>query len=155
MRLIRRLTPPCLSGPGLVATIGSYDGLHLGHRALLERVHVQAAERRLQSMMVTFEPLPREYFAPQNPPARLTTFRERWRLLENTALDVFCVLHFSHGLRQVGGAEFARQLATAGVRSLVIGHDFRAGRGGEATAEWLQVSGPAFGFDVEVLEPVL
>jgi len=155
MRLIRRLVPPCLSGPGLVATIGSYDGLHLGHRALLERVHVQAAERGLQTMMVTFEPLPREFFAPENPPARLTTFRERWRLLEDTTLDVFCVLHFSHSLRQLGGADFARQLAAAGVRSLVIGHDFRAGRGGEATAEWLQQAGPGFGFDVEVLEPVL
>lgn len=155
MRLIRRLVPPCLSGPGFVATIGSYDGLHRGHRALLERVHVQAAERGLQSMMVTFEPLPREYFAPENPPARLTTFRERWRLLEDTTLDVFCALHFSRSLEHLSSADFARQLAEAGIRSIVVGHDFRAGHGGEATAEWLRAAGPEFGFDVEVLEPVL
>jgi riboflavin kinase/FMN adenylyltransferase len=155
LRLIRRLVPRCLPGPGFVATIGSYDGLHQGHRALLERVRIRAAARGLQSMMVTFEPLPREYFAPQNPPARLTTFRERWRLLEGTTLDVFCALHFSRSLQHLEGADFARQLGQAGVRSIVVGHDFRAGRGGEATAEWLQTAGPGFGFDVEVLEPVL
>ncbi|MEP7312819.1 MAG: bifunctional riboflavin kinase/FAD synthetase [Pseudomonadota bacterium] len=155
MRLIRRLAPRCLPGPGFVATIGSYDGLHLGHRALLDRVQVQAGERGLASMVVTFEPLPREYFAPQAPPARLTTFRERWRLLERTQLDVFCALHFSRSLQHLPGVDFARQLGFAGIRSVVVGHDFRAGRGGEATAEWLQAKGPGFGFDVEVLQPVL
>ena len=155
MELIRRLTPPGSAGPGYVATIGSYDGLHRGHQELLRRTQLRAAALGARSLMVTFEPLPREYFVPQSPPARLTNFRERWRLLSATPLDVLCTLRFARALRELDAAAFATQLQQAGVRSVVIGHDFKAGRDGEATTDWLLANGPRFGFDVEVVEPVL
>jgi riboflavin kinase/FMN adenylyltransferase len=155
MELIRRLTSPRSAGPGFVATIGSFDGLHLGHRELLRRTQARARELGLRSLMVTFEPLPREYFAPQSPPPRLTSFRERWRLLAAAGLDTLCVLHFALPLRELSAAGFAQRLQQTGVRAVVIGHDFRAGRDGEATSQWLEANGPRFGFDVQVVEPVL
>lgn len=73
MQLIRRLES--VNSRDCVVTIGSFDGLHLGHRALIERLKSHAARLALPAMMVTFEPLPREFLQPANPPARLTNFR--------------------------------------------------------------------------------
>ncbi len=143
MRLLRRLSPGGNAAAGYVATIGGFDGIHLGHRLLIDRAREQAQERGLQSMVLSFEPLPKEYFAPENPPARLTSFRERWRLLEQDGPDVFCALPFNDALRRMNAAGFAQMLAAAGVRGVVIGHDFRAGYKGEASAEWFLREGPA------------
>jgi riboflavin kinase / FMN adenylyltransferase len=154
MRLLRRLSPGGNAGAGFVATIGGFDGIHLGHRLLIERTRHQASALGLQSMVLTFEPLPKEYFAPENPPARLTNFRERWRVLEANGPDVFCALRFDDRLRGMGAADFARMLTRAGVRGVVIGHDFRAGHKGEASADWLLREGPALGLMVEVVAPV-
>src|ERR1700722_3213730 len=85
MELIRRLES--VNSRDCVVTIGSFDGLHLGHRALIERLKSHAARLALPAMMVTFEPLTREFLQPANPPARLTNFRERWRLLSSCGLD--------------------------------------------------------------------
>ncbi len=155
MQLLRRLTGNVPRGNGYVATIGGFDGIHLGHRLLIERARDIARSRGLQSMVVTFEPLPKEFFASQNPPARLTNFRERWRLLEQDGPDVFCALQFNDQLRRMTAAGFSQMLAAAGVRDVVIGHDFRAGYKGEATAEWLQREGPAFGLAIEIVPAVL
>jgi riboflavin kinase / FMN adenylyltransferase len=154
MRLTRRLMPGH-DGPGFAATIGGYDGLHRGHQALLRLTQQAAAERGLASMLVTFEPLPREYFLRHDPPARLTSFRERWRLLQATGLQQLCVLRFSGALRNLQAPEFASRLGRMGVRHLVIGHDFRAARDAAADADWLREHGPQFGFTVQVVEPVL
>lgn len=155
MRLLRRLSPGGHAGPGFVATIGGFDGIHLGHRLLIERARAHARARGLESMLVTFEPLPKEYFARENPPARLTSFRERWRLLEVNGPDVFCMLRFDESLRSMPAGDFARMLARAGLRGVVIGHDFRAGLRGEASADWFLREGPALGIAVEVVPPVL
>ena len=158
MDLIRRLSPPSAAlrpDPGYVATIGSYDGLHRGHDALLRHTLARSAERGLRSLLITFEPLPREYFSPASPPARLTSFRDRWRVLQHSGLDTLCVLRFSAALRQLSAQAFAAQLQQAGVRHLVVGHDFKAARDGEASAAWLKDHGSQFGFTVEIIEPVL
>jgi riboflavin kinase/FMN adenylyltransferase len=155
MRLLRRLEVRSAGDSGYVATIGGFDGIHLGHRALIDRAHQQASSRGLQSMVVTFEPLPKEFFARDNPPARLTNLRERWRLLEVEGPDVFCALRFNAQLRRLGAMDFAKMLVAAGVRGLVIGHDFRAGHQGEASAEWFLRHGAALGLTVDVVPPVL
>jgi riboflavin kinase/FMN adenylyltransferase len=154
MRLLRKFGDSP-SNRGFVATIGGFDGIHLGHRLLIERARAHAGERDLESMLLTFEPLPKEYFARENPPARLTSFRERWRLLEVNGPDVFCMLRFDEHLRSMPAADFARMLARAGVRGVVIGHDFRAGLKGEASADWFLREGPALGIAVDVVPPVL
>ena len=142
MHLMRELRPPRHAERGYVATIGGFDGLHRGHRVLIARALQRAASAGLASMIVTFEPLPREFFARERPPARLTTFRERWRLLQKDGPDVLCVLHFSERLRNLAADAFASALSAAGIRHLIIGHDFRAARDGVATAEWFESEGP-------------
>ena len=154
MQLVRSLAPPRAAHPGFVATIGGYDGLHRGHQELLRRTIAQATERGLKSLMLTFEPLPREFFAKASPPARITNLRERVRFLSRTGLDVLCTMHFTSRLREVVAEDFAAMLQRGGVKRLVIGHDFKAARNAEATADWLAAEGPRFGFDVEIVEPV-
>ena len=154
MRLLRSLEPLPTGHPGYVATIGGFDGIHRGHRVLIDRTLDDARSVALHSMIITFEPLPREFFSQVDPPARLTTFRERWRLLERGGPDVFCVLHFSQRLRNLAARDFATALTGAGIRRLIIGHDFRAARDGYATAEWFQKEGPQLGLEVDVVPPV-
>src|SRR5450631_2950989 len=105
-------------------------------------------------MMVTFEPLPREFLQAANPPARLTNFRERWRLLSCTGLDRLCVLGFGDRLRALSGLQFMELLAVARARLVVVGHDFRFGRGGEATAAWCAQHAAQFGFSVDLVDEV-
>jgi riboflavin kinase/FMN adenylyltransferase len=155
MQLTRTLHRAASGAQGLVATLGGFDGIHIGHQALVARACLLAKAASLRSMMVTFEPLPREFLMPEDPPSRLTSFRERWRLLSASGLDAFCMLRFSSRLQQQEGEEFARMLVAAGVRQMVIGHDFRAGRGRAASAQWFKDEGPRLGLAVDVLEPVL
>lgn len=154
MRLSRTLDSLPSGRPGFVATIGGFDGIHKGHRVLIDKAIAGARAAAMESLVITFEPLPREFFARTDPPARLTTFRERWRLLEANGPDVFCVLHFSQRLRNVAARDFAAMLVEAGVHRLIIGHDFRAARDGYATAEWFQHQGPILGLGVDVVPPV-
>ena len=153
MELIRR---PALGTRGdCVVTIGSFDGLHLGHRALIERLQWHAQQRALPAMMLSFEPLPREFLQPADPPTRLTNLRERWRLLEASGLQRLYLLPFDERLRSLTGLQFMQLLADAGARMVVIGHDFRFGRGGEASGEWCAARAGRFGFDVDVVPAVL
>jgi riboflavin kinase / FMN adenylyltransferase len=152
MRLIRGLRTPAKR---CVVTVGSYDGLHLGHQALLERLIERAALSEDASVVVTFEPMPREYLQPQQPPARLTSLRERWRILAPLPLDYLCLLRFDEALRNLSAGEFASRLARElGARTVVVGHDFRFGKSGEATASALADAGRQLGFEVEVLPAV-
>jgi riboflavin kinase/FMN adenylyltransferase len=141
---------------GCVVTIGTFDGIHLGHRALLSRVCEHAARLSRPAMVLTFEPMPREYLMPERPPARLTSWRERWHILGGCGIEYMCVLRFDERLRCLSGPDFAALLATQLHSHLVVvGHDFRFGRKGEATAEALTASGHALGFEVDVVPPVL
>ena len=152
MELIRRLES--VHSRDCVVTIGSFDGLHLGHRVLIERLRAHATRLSLPAMMVTFEPLPREFLQAQNPPARLTNLRERWRLLSSVGIDRLCVLSFGNRLRALSGLQFMQMLAAAKARVVVIGHDFRFGRGGEATAAWCVEHAAQHGFTVDLVDEV-
>jgi riboflavin kinase/FMN adenylyltransferase len=152
MELIRRLDS--VHSRDCVVTIGSFDGLHQGHRVLIERVRAHAARLGVPAMMVTFEPLPREYLQAANPPARLTNFRERWRLLSGYGLERLCVLSFGERLRNLTGPQFMQLLAAAGTRCVVVGHDFRFGRGGATSAAWCAEHAAEFGFGVELVAAV-
>jgi riboflavin kinase / FMN adenylyltransferase len=155
MELIRGLSGARRPAGGCALTIGTYDGIHLGHQALLARVHEHAVRRAAAAVLMTFEPMPREYLAPDDPPARLTSLRERWRILSGTRLHYLWLLRFGEALRNLPGEAFAQLLARElrpGV--VVVGHDFRFGRNGEATASVLAAAGTRLGFDVDVLAPV-
>jgi riboflavin kinase/FMN adenylyltransferase len=136
-------------------TIGTYDGLHLGHQALIARTRSHAERLGCPAVMLTFEPMPREFLSPESPPARLTTFRERWRILEDSGLDYLWVLRFDEALRNLSAQDFALLLKSRLRPSVVVvGHDFRFARRGEATAPVLAAAGRALGFEVEVVPAV-
>jgi riboflavin kinase/FMN adenylyltransferase len=155
MELIRRLTAAREPRCERVITIGTYDGLHVGHQALIARALEHSAMSGLQAGLVSFEPMPREYLQPDVAPPRLTNFRERWHVLESLGLDVFCQLSFNERLRTQSGAEFLASLVAWGARHVIIGHDFRFGHGGQADAKWCLTQADALGIGVEVIEPVL
>jgi riboflavin kinase/FMN adenylyltransferase len=155
MYLIRGLPPAgSVTGPHAL-TVGTYDGLHLGHQALLGRLAEHARRLDVPTLMVTFEPMPREFLTPDNPPVRLTSLRERWRCLEQIGLDRLCVLRFGTTLRNLSADQFAHRLAERLQPAIVVvGHDFRFGRNGQGTAETLYAAGQRFGFAVDIVEPV-
>ncbi|HET9388053.1 MAG TPA: bifunctional riboflavin kinase/FAD synthetase [Steroidobacteraceae bacterium] len=141
---------------GCVVTIGTFDGIHLGHQALLRRLRDHALRLCKPAMVLTFEPMPREYLMPTRPPARLTSWRERWHILSRGGLDYMCVLRFDEALRNLPGERFAALLAQQlHSRLVLVGHDFRFGRNGEATASVLTSAGCSLGFEVDVVPPVL
>ncbi|HWW32323.1 MAG TPA: bifunctional riboflavin kinase/FAD synthetase [Steroidobacteraceae bacterium] len=155
MELIRGRTELPRRHRASVVTIGTYDGLHLGHMALIARLRSHAERLAQPSVMLTFEPMPREFLSPADPPARLTTFRERWRILSAAGLDYFWLLRFDEALRNLSAEEFA-QLLVRHLRPsvVVVGHDFRFARKGEATAAVLAAAGERLGFSVDVMPPV-
>jgi riboflavin kinase/FMN adenylyltransferase len=141
---------------GAIVTLGSFDGLHLGHQALIRTALERGAREQRPVILLSFEPLPREYLQSADPPARLTNFRERWRILQSLGLDALMLLRFDESLRLQSGAQFVELLtSTLEVGALVVGHDFRFGREGEADAEFLRSAGLKHGFAVDVIEPVL
>lgn len=155
MKLIRGLQGLRQNTRGCAVTIGAFDGIHLGHQALIARAREQAARRSALGLMLTFEPTPREYFAPESPPARLTSLRERWRVLDRLGLDRLWLLRFDEQLRNMTAEAFASLLAQGlGASVVVVGHDFRFGHGGQATAAALADAGKRLGFDVEVVDAV-
>lgn len=156
MELIRRLSGLRPRHLGSVVTIGTFDGIHPGHRALIDTLLAHGRRLGRPAMMLTFEPMPREYLAAANPPARLTSWRERWRVLERTGLSQVLQLKFDERLRNVSGEAFTRLLAEE-LRTpvVVIGHDFRFGRNGEASAPMMKEAGHRLGYEVDVVSPVL
>lgn len=141
---------------GSVVTIGTFDGMHLGHQALLARLKEHGRRLSRPVMVLTFEPMPREFLlAAGEAPARLTSCRERWRILERLGCDFLWLLRFGPPLRNLSGEAFAELLARD-LRTplIVVGHDFRFGRKGEATASMLSAAGRRLGFEVDVVPPV-
>jgi riboflavin kinase/FMN adenylyltransferase len=156
MELIRGLTGLNDRHRGSVVTIGTFDGMHLGHQALLARLKEHGARLSRPVMVLTFEPMPREFLlGVEKAPARLTSCRERWRILERLGCDFLWLLRFGPSLRALTGEQFAQLLASE-LRTplVVVGHDFRFGRNGEATAQMLSGAGGRLGFEVDVIPPV-
>jgi riboflavin kinase/FMN adenylyltransferase len=140
---------------GAAITIGSFDGIHLGHGALIASACGIAKQLARPAMMLTFEPLPREFLSAQDPPARLTDFRERWRLLERSDLHCACVLRFDSRLRSLSGEEFVALLTDRFQASaVVVGQDFRFGRGGAGSIALLRAAADAGRFALELVPSV-
>ena len=142
---------------GSVVTIGSYDGLHLGHQKLLHTVTTLAREQQRTSVVMSFEPTPAEFFRAERPPARLMRFREKYAALEASGIDVFYCPRFSSAMRDISAAEFIRRILVHGMelRTLVIGDDFRFARKREGGVEELRRAGAALAFDLVQVPSVI
>jgi riboflavin kinase / FMN adenylyltransferase len=110
-------------------TIGNFDGVHRGHRALLDRVVAKAREIGVSSCVLTFEPHPREFFAPQSAPARLTRLRDKLELIAAAGIDRVHVIRFAAGFAATSATRFIEDILLRGLRTtwLLVGRDFRFG----------------------------
>ncbi|MCW4149766.1 bifunctional riboflavin kinase/FAD synthetase [Halomonas sp. 18H] len=136
---------------GCVATIGNFDGVHRGHQAILEQLLERARVLSLPVTVVVFEPQPREFFAGDQAPPRLTRLRDKVRRLAELGADRVLCLPFNDALRSLTAHEFIERVLVQGlgVRHLVVGDDFRFGCDRRGDFELLQSVGPESGFEVE------
>lgn len=135
---------------GCVATIGNFDGVHLGHQAVLGQLAMKADMLGLPAVVIIFEPQPFEYFSPEQSPARLSRFREKVEALRAYSIQKLCVLRFNQQLAQMQADTFIQKLLVEGlkVRYLVVGDDFRFGKDRQGDFALLQQTGKQHGFQV-------
>ena len=143
--------------PGSVASIGVFDGLHLGHQLILRRLLDEAAAQSLPSLVFSFEPTPKEHFSKGVPPARLMRFREKFEALDAAGIDWFYCPRFEASLGSLEPDVFVERLLVRllGVRHLVVGDDFQFARGRSGTIADLVNAGSRHGFTVEEVGSVV
>ena len=135
---------------GCVATIGAFDGIHLGHQAVLKQLMTQGEKMGLPTAVIIFEPLPREYFSPNNAPARLMSFKEKFIALRDLGIDRVLRVHFDARFRDMGAREFIHKIFVAGLgaKFIVVGDDLRFGRDRSGDFNLLKQVGLDYGFEV-------
>ncbi|RZA26382.1 MAG: bifunctional riboflavin kinase/FAD synthetase [Lysobacteraceae bacterium] len=155
-RLFRDVDGGALFPQGSVVCIGAFDGLHLGHRALVRHAVARARDLSLPAVALSFEPLPREYFSRELPPPRLTLARGKYQGLRALGVDGVGLLRFNDFLSAMSAEEFVRRLLVGRLhaREVWIGPDFRFGhrRGGDLAL--LRELGAGSGFVAGEIEPV-
>ncbi len=156
MELIRYLHNLRPHHRGCVLTIGNFDGVHLGHQAVIGQLAEKAAELHLPSVLMTFEPYPQEFFNPTAALPRLTRFREKMKALRRFAVDRVLCLRFDERLADMSARDFIADVLVArlGVRYLVVGDDFRFGWQREGDFTLLREAGAQYGFQVAKMHTV-
>ena len=152
MRIIRDYQFVSPEDRGASAAIGNFDGVHRGHRAVIDIARKQAQELGAPLGIVTFEPHPREYFAPDAPPFRLMNARTRANRLEKLGVDKLYELNFNATLSNLSAEEFARDVLHKGLglKHVVVGEDFNFGKGRQGNAQMLAEMGSDLGFGVTI-----
>ena len=140
-----------------VLTVGAFDGVHCGHQDVLDRLTGRASESGRASLLVTFDPHPREVLDPERAPALLTTREEKLALLESTGLDYVAIVPFTAELARLSATEFVDDVLIRRFRmvELLVGHDHAFGRGREGDLSLLRSLGESRGFRVDPVPPVL
>ncbi len=155
MRILRDLAAP-VERP-LALTIGNFDGVHLGHRAMIKRLIDAARGRGLSAAVMIFEPQPQEFFAPDQAPARLTRLREKLELLAATGVDRTYVCRFDFRLAQLTAEAFVHSVLhdAMQVKWLLVGDDFRFGARRGGNFDLLVQLAPKYGYEVEAMHSVV
>ncbi|VVE40026.1 riboflavin kinase [Pandoraea iniqua] len=155
MRVFRGL-PNAQSKAPCVLTIGNFDGVHLGHQALLARVRAAAAARGLPVCVMTFEPHPREYFSPDKAPARISNLRDKFEALRAHGVDRLVVEHFNAHFAGQSPEDFVRNIIVDGLhtRWLLVGDDFRFGAKRAGDIEYLREAGRQHDFVVQQMPTI-
>ncbi len=143
--------------PGCVATIGNFDGVHLGHRRVIDSLAEEGRRLGLPTAVLLFEPQPREFFDPDSAPARLTRLREKVMALARLPIDQVLLLRFNRDLANLPAEQFVRRILVdrVNVRYLVVGDDFRFGRLRSGDFSYLRQAGEKYGFTVQDTESVI
>lgn len=142
---------------GAVTTLGTFDGVHLGHREILRRLTERGAALGLPTVLVTFRPHPLEVVRPASAPLLLTPGEEQFQVLADHGVDHVIVLPFTPALAQYDAAPFVKQLLLDryNTRELIVGYDHGLGRGRQADANTLRELGRQFRFAVDVVPPMV
>jgi riboflavin kinase / FMN adenylyltransferase len=148
MELIRGLHNLRPRHHGCVATIGAFDGVHLGHQAVIRHLLEKSRKLALPSLIIVFEPLPREFFAPLQAPARIMSFREKCRALETLGVERLLRIHFNEKFRGMSAQRFVDEIFVTGlgVRYVVLGDDFRFGADRQGDIEFIRAQGLRYGY---------
>src|SRR5437867_2583604 len=149
MKVVSSLADAALSGPS-VLSIGNFDGLHLGHRAILERVVQRAHELGLRPTAMTFDPHPSRVLAPDKAPKLIGALEQRLRLIEQTGIELTFVAAFDQAFARLSPEAFIQRYIVEGfhTRTICVGSNFNFGSGGRGTVETLRLHRGLF----EVLE---
>jgi riboflavin kinase/FMN adenylyltransferase len=157
MQLVRGLHNLKPEHRNCAVTIGNFDGVHHGHQALLRLLSEKARGNNIPSTLMSFDPLPHEYFSKSKPAPRLTSARERYTLIaeldESLRPDMLLILRFDDALAQLSAEEFVSKVLVdaLAVKAVVIGDDFRFGKGRTGDYDYLKAAGNKHGFEVLAL----
>ncbi len=151
---VKDLTPRL--NHGSCVTIGNFDGVHLGHQALLRRTKEKAVQNGTSSLVITFDPHPMRVILGKTPPF-ITLKQQKLELLSRQGLDCVICLEFTLQMAGLSPEDFVRQYLVQGLhlQDLVIGHDYSFGKGGKGNYELLKILGRQYGFQVEKIDPVI
>ena len=155
MQIFRHTDSLPAAARGAVLCLGNFDGFHRGHQAVFLTAHRIAAEAGAPLGALTTEPHPRQFFAKGKVPFRLTSFRTKAHLFEQFGLDLLVVLHFDAALAATEPLDFVRQILIErlSVSHIVVGYDYRFGKGRAGTSDLLVEEGKRSGFGLTVVEP--
>ena len=155
-RLFRDVEGGPLCPQGSVVCIGAFDGLHLGHRALVRHAVARVRDLGLPSVALGFEPLPREFFAQAAPPPRLTLPRQKIEGLRALGVDVIGLLRFNARLAAMSATDFVRQVLVGRLQAkeVWVGPGFRFGHGRAGDLQLLRELGQQYGFSADEIAPV-
>ncbi len=154
MQILRGLYSPDTNP--IAVTIGNFDGVHLGHQALLDELRAVAQQRGLKTAVVIFEPHPREFFTPQQAPVRLTSLREKLEQFREIGVDRVHVCRFNAHFAKMSAADFVQALSQRmHAKFVLIGDDFRFGSGRVGDFALMEKVGLQCGFDVRAMHSVL
>lgn len=150
MILLRGSQPLNYLGSPSVATIGNFDGFHLGHQEVCKYVIQQSKQRQLNSVLISFEPTPKEFFAGEHAPARIYPMRKKFELAREFGFDYFVCLSFKHTLSSLPAVDFVKQILhdSLQVQALVVGDDFKFGHKRSGDINLLRDMGKTLGFEV-------
>ena len=139
-----------------VVTLGNFDGVHLGHQRIFKRVKEEASKIRGQGVVITFEPHPLKVLAPERFSPLLTPFRKKMTLIEKSGIEIVLCIEFSLTFSEISPSQFIKSILVQKVKAkkVIIGYNYRFGKGQEGDAQTLKEAGKVFDFEVEIVEPL-
>ncbi len=156
MQVIRDLYKFKKPEKGVALTIGNFDGVHLGHQALLKKVIALSQEKSLMSAALTFEPHPIRVLRPEKAPKRICAPEHKIELISKAGLELIFIIGFSYEFSQIPAEEFVSFILgrSIGIKELVVGYDYSFGKNREGNIDFLREIGERSGFNVHVIDPV-
>lgn len=154
MRILRSVHDIPAAHRGVAVTIGNFDGVHRGHQRVMQQLAGLAQARDIRPLVMLFEPQPQEYFTPHKAPPRLTTLREKVSVLGDCGIQTVLCLRFNRAVAEIEPDAFIQRylVQALGARLVIVGDDFRFGRGRQGDFALLQAMGRSHGYELGEME---